>query len=336
MRRFYFARDGNSIGFHRRVWMQQTLQLTFREVRVMEAYQTMATAGNSRARSAPLLPRKSVSELVGSLSRNRRELIRPVLQHPRGFVLLSVREMAHKLETDPATTLRIVQSMGFAKYRDFQRYLHESAIAQATPLDLMQSASRKDSDIPAHIGALLDQDLKNLHGLRHSLDFDRATDLARRLYGANRIYLIGGDLAVSLVHFLDYNLSILGLLAQTGTTPGRVMHLMRSVGKNDVLIAISFRRGLRQTVEGLRQARSKGAYCVGITDTYVSPVARYSTECFLASIDSPSFGGSYVAPMAMLNVIILACANYRRARTIALLKEADKEQLSGFRWYRED
>lgn len=295
----------------------------------------MANSRHPRAKAASPPPRQSVSELISSLSSNRRELIRPVLQHPREFVLLSVRGMARKLKTDPATTLRIVQSMGFAKYRDFQRYLHEAAIIQATPLDLMQSAARKGSDIPAHIRALLDQDLKNLHGVSHSLDFDRATGLARSLYAAKRIYIIGGDLALSLVYFLEYNLSILGLPAQTGTTPGRVIHLMRNVTKYDVVIAISFRRGLRQTVEGLKMARSKGAHCVGITDTYVSPVARYSTECFLASIDSPSFGGSYVAPMAVLNVILVACANFRRSRTIALLKEANREQLTGFRWYRE-
>jgi len=99
------------------------------------------------------------------------------------------------------------------------------------------------------------------------------------------------------------------------------------------VFAISFRRGLRQTVEGLQQAKERGAYCVGITDTFLSPVARSADESILASVETPSFGASYVAPIALLNVILVACANYRRARTLKLLQEVDKEQRLGFRWY---
>jgi hypothetical protein len=84
------------------------------------------------------------------------------------------------------------------------------------------------------------------------------------------------------------------------------------LGKRDLVIAVSHGRGLRQTVEGLRQAREKGAYCVGITNTLVSPIGEFAHEFFLTSIATPSFGSSYVAPMALFNVIVLACANRTR------------------------
>src|SRR5437588_6787013 len=58
-------------------------------------------------------------------------------------------------------------------------------------------------------------------------------------------------------------------------------------------------RSLRQTVEGAEQARANGAHCVGIADTYLSPLARECHEVFLASIESTSFGASYVAPIAL-------------------------------------
>ncbi len=111
------------------------------------------------------------------------------------------------------------------------------------------------------------------------------------------------------------------------------MHLVRHANKKDLVIAISFRKGLRQTVEGLQQARGKGAYCIGITDTYVSPVAQACNEVFLASIEAPPFGASYIAPMAILNAILVACANYRRARTLSILRAAELEELHGSRWY---
>ena len=98
-------------------------------------------------------------------------------------------------------------------------------------------------------------------------------------------------------------------------------------------IDISYGRGLRQTVEGLRQARDNGAYCVGITNTLVSPIGQFAHESFLTSIETPSFGSSYVAPMALFNVIVVACANHRRSRTLTLMKQLEQEQRHGFRWY---
>ncbi len=279
------------------------------------------------------VPRVSLGELIGRLSRKRQEVIRPVLENPREFVLLSVRGMAERLNSDPATTVRIVRRMGFPSYRDFQRFLHDLSIAHATSLDLMQSSSTRDGNIPSYARESLDQDLKNLQGLRNSLEYKRIQQLMRRVYEANRILLIGGDLASSLVMYFEYHLAVLGFTVLTATTPGRTPHLARMLGRRDLVFAISFRRGLRQTVEGIQQAKARGAYCVGITDTFVSPVTRFCDESFLASVETTSFGASYAAPIALLNVILVACANYRRSRTLALLRESDKEQRQGFRWY---
>ena len=157
--------------------------------------------------------------------------------------------------------------------------------------------------------------------------------MARRLYTAKRIVLLGGDLAANLVKFLEHHLVILGLPVTSATSPAEVVHKVRFLGKKDLVVAVSYRRGLRQTVEGLRQARANGAYCVGITDTFVSPIGQFAHECFLTSVDTPSFGASYVAPMALLNVIVVACANYKRSRTLTLLKKVEEEQRHGFRWY---
>jgi DNA-binding MurR/RpiR family transcriptional regulator len=89
---------------------------------------------------------------------------------------------------------------------------------------------------------------------------------------------------------------------------------------------------LRQTVEGLQQARANGAYCVGITDTFVSPIVRFANECFLTSVEAP-FSNSYVAPISFINILFAVCAHYRRARTLEVLKQVDQEQRHGFRWY---
>jgi DNA-binding MurR/RpiR family transcriptional regulator len=267
------------------------------------------------------------------LSDRRRDIIRPVLANPRQFVLLSVRDLAKSLGTDAATIVRIVRGMGFENYRAFQRHLHEASIAFATSLDTMQAGGAGKNGTAKLARESIDQDLKNLGALRSSVDPERIAAIAARVHSSRRLFIFGGDAATSLVVFFEYCLTLLGLPVFAGTGHGRIGHLARAAARKDVVFAISFRRGLRMTVEGLERARSNGAYCVAITDTLLSPLARIADVCFIASGETPSYGVSYVAAMALLNSLIAACGNARRSHVLKVLREVDAEQRSGSRWY---
>jgi DNA-binding MurR/RpiR family transcriptional regulator len=269
------------------------------------------------------------------LNRKRQEVFRPVLENPHAFVLLNVRELARKLKVDPSTVVRVVSKLGFVNYREFQRYLHELSVSKTTSLDSMRTSRANGWSLSAHVREAADRDAHNLQRFRNALDSDRIVSLARRIHEAKRIILLGGDLASYLVGFFHYHLILLGLPSVTATSSGEAAHLTSSSSKGDLLIAVSFRRGLRQTVEGMQQARANGAYCVGIADTHISPIARFAHECFTASVETPSFGASYTAPMSLLNVILTACGYYDRRSRMDLLKKVADEQRNGFRWYRE-
>ncbi len=89
-------------------------------------------------KDSPFLP--VPPRLLQQLSGKRQDIIRPVLESPREFVLLNVRDMARRLATAPTTIIRIVQALGFGSYKDFQHYLHDLSVTSATILDSMQAA----------------------------------------------------------------------------------------------------------------------------------------------------------------------------------------------------
>lgn len=276
-----------------------------------------------------------ISSILNRIYRTRQNMMRPVLEHPREYVLLSIRAMADKLKVDPATISRTVIAMGFGNYREFREYLHRCSVAHSTAFERMRAANGSHTTFEGHVRKTLDGSIRNLEGMCNSLDLGRLKAIADRFYAARRIYILGGDLAVSLVHFLHYQLMELGFDVTAVTSGGHVAHLMQRVTRKDVVVAISFRRGLRQTVEGIIQAHSRGCYTIGITDTSISPIVRLADECLLVSVDVPHFGASYVAPMAVMDALVSSVANRRRARSMALLKQMEEDQTTGYRWYTE-
>ena len=306
--------------------------VTDEQQRQLEAPREFPSMNREETREASNHRSMSFGERMARLHKKRQELIRPVQENPREYVLLTVRSLAGKLGTDPATVLRIVRGLGFEGYKDFKAYLHELSIAQATSLEGMQSATANGSNPVSHARQALEQDLQNLHTLRNTLDLEQVGRVAGKIHAARRILVLGGDMAIGLVEFLDYKFTLLDLPVVSATTPGKSAHAVRSVDKRDVVIAISFRRCLRQTVEGLERARGNGAFCVGITDTFVSPIARLANQTFLTPVAAP-FSNSYVAPISFINILFTMCAYYRRARTLKILKKVAHEQRHGYRWY---
>jgi len=280
-------------------------------------------------------PTINLQERLGRLTAKRQEILRPILEQPRGFVLLSVRDMAKRLSTDPATLVRIVRALGFANFREFQKHLHDLSIAFATSADTMQAAGSGRDRHLAHLSDSLERDLRNLQALKNTLDGARLVELAKRIYGSPRIIVLAGDLAAFLADYLEYHLILLGLPVFAATSAGRMVHLTRSLTSEDLAIAISFRRGLRQTVEGAKNAKHRGAHLVAITDTFLSPLARIADETFLAGIQTTSFGASYVAPVALLNSLLAACGQIRSPETLEIVREISEEQRHGYRWFHE-
>jgi len=269
---------------------------------------------------------------LNELSEKRQQIIRPVLESPREFVLLNVRDMASRLATAPATVVRIVQGLGFESYKSFQRYLHDLSVTSSTILDSMQAAGNT-TRTPKFLKSSRKQIQENLEFVMERVDLHQVLNIAVRIHEAKRVLLLGGDMASALVEYMEYHLTIAGLPVLAAINPGRATHLVRSTGEDDVVIGISFRRGLRMTIEGIQKARENEAYCIGITDSVLSPLARFSNELVIVPINSLSFAASYVAPIALIDLITAGVGNLRRKQVVDRLKEADQEQKHGYRWY---
>jgi DNA-binding MurR/RpiR family transcriptional regulator len=270
------------------------------------------------------------------LSGSRRRLIREILDNHEQTFFLSSREMAKRYGVDAATIVRSVQALGYERYADFAADLRRHFVKHITPYTVLKAATQEKRSVTDQVQHCLERDVESLSVLRSSLEANRAVALAKKIHGARRILVIGVDLASSLAWFLAYGLTPLGFDAEApvGST-GNLQHKVDLLTEKDLLVAISFGRCLRETVETVQRAHARNVPTFGITDSSTTPIALQCDDYLVVSTSSPSFTGSYVAPMALLNTIIVACAHLRPKRALAMLSRTEQEYRTGTRWYQD-
>jgi DNA-binding MurR/RpiR family transcriptional regulator len=294
------------------------------------------TLGNAALKGSPTALQSRFAESQSRLGPNRQRLIRAILGNCEETCFLSSRELAKRYGVDAATVVRTVQAMGYKGFADFSVDLRQHFVTQITPYTVLKAATREKRSVADHIDHSLDKAIDNLNAVRSELDRSLVIELARRILRSRRIMIVGVDFAESLSYYFAYGLTTLGFNAEAPTgSEGNIQHKVELLNEKDLLIAISFGQCLRVTVEAVMQARGQGVPTFGITDSETTPIARYSDAHLIAAVASPSFLNSYVAPMALINAVEVACAHLDPKRSLTKLKPTDKEYLSGPRWYRE-
>ena len=277
------------------------------------------------------------SEAQTNLSQSRKRLLNRILDEPDKTFFLSSREMAQRYGVDTVTIVRTIQAMGYQKYADFAHDLRNHFVTQITPYTAMKAAAQKNGSVADFVNQSIDQDLENLNALKANLDVNNVVGLAKQIHRTRRIIVVGIDFAASLAMSLAYGLVRLGCDAEapTGST-GVVQNKIKIMTEKDLLVAISFGQGLRETVEAVQRARRQNVPTFGITDGDKTPIARFCDQYIVASIARASFLDSYVASVAAINAILIACAHSQPKRALELLAQTEKEYSSGARWYREN
>lgn len=276
------------------------------------------------------------AQAQSELNPRRQRLVRAILDAADETCFLSSRELAKRYRVDATTILRATQVLGYESYADFSADLRQHFVTRITPYTALKAATREKRSVADHIDHALEKALDNVNKLKSDLDRERIIELAKLIKRSRRVLVVGVDFAASLSNCLAYGLLKLGFDAGApmGST-GNLQHKVEVLTPKDVLVAISFGQCLRDTVEAVRQAKKQGVPTFGITDSDTTPIARYCDAHVVASVVSPSFLNSYVAPTAVINAIHVACAHIDPKRALTRLRPTDREYAAGPRWYRE-
>ena len=102
-----------------------------------------------------------------------------------------------------------------------------------------------------------------------------------------------------------------------------INNLQATLGEGDLIIGISYPRYSKRTISAMKFARDHGARCLGMTDSKVSPLNEISDVCLYAKSEMVSFLDSLVAPMSLINALIMAVSARDRERTFETFRELE-------------
>ena len=296
----------------------------------------LAALNGADAKTAATALDERFANARSKLNARRQRLVRDILDSAGETCFLSSREMAKRYHVDATTILRTTQVLGYKSFAEFSADLRHHFVARITPYTVLKAATREKRSVSDHVDQALDKALDNLNVLKSNLDKQKVIDLARTIKRSRHVLVVGLDFAASLSYYLAYGLLALGFDAEAPIgSSGNLQYKVEVLTSKDVLIAISFGQCLRDTVEAVQRARKQGVPTFGITDSNTSPIARYCDAYLIAPVVSPSFLNSYVAPMAAISAVHVACAHIDPNRSLSRLRPTDREYASGHRWYRE-
>jgi len=287
-------------------------------------------------KAIPTVLEARFAEARHQLNPRRQRLIRAILDAADETCFLSSREMAKRFHIDATTILRTTQVLGYGSFADFATDLRQHFVSRITPYTALKAATREKRSIADHVDHSLEKAIENLDVLKSNLDRQRVIEVAKLIKRSRHVLVVGLDFAASLSYYLAYGLLALGFDAEAPIgSSGNLQYKVETLTSKDVLVAISFGQCLRDTVESVLCAKQQKVPTFGITDSETSPIARYCDAYLITPVVSPSFLNSYVAPMAAISAIQVACAHIDPKRSLNRLRPTDREYASGHRWYRE-
>jgi len=225
---------------------------------------------------------------------------------------MTASKLGSTVGVSESTVVRFATEMGFDGYPSLQKDLRDLVRNKLTTIQRMEvSSDRIGSNV---FDKVLNLDMERIRQTLEEGSRESFNDAVDAITNAKNIYIIGTRSSSALAVFLAYYLNLMlenVKVIQATNSSGLFEQIMR-IGKEDLMIGISFPRYSKHTVKALKYAKDAGADVLAITDTSASPLVGVSNFALLARSDMVSFVDSLVAPLSVINALIVALGSKKR------------------------
>ena len=256
---------------------------------------------------------KIQSELPG-FSKGQKQIARFILEHYDKAAFMTASRLGVTVGVSESTVVRFATELGYDGYPHLQRALQEMIRNKLTSVQRMEEVAGDRMGGRDVLQTVLHADTDMIRVTLDEIDRDAFQGAVDALMGAKRIYILGVRSSSALASFLGFYFNLLFenvTLVHTNSVSEIFEQVLR-VGPGDVLFGISFPRYSKRTLSAMKYARDRGARVIALTDSQLSPLARVADHVLLARSDMASFVDSLVAPLSVINALIVAVGMSRR------------------------
>ncbi len=248
-----------------------------------------------------------IEEGMPGFSKGQKRIANYILNHYDKAAYMTASKMGQLVGVSESTVVRFAIELGFDGYPDMQKSLQELIRMKLTSVQRVEVTNSLigEGDV---LEKILMSDAEKIRRTLEEVDRDAFEAAVDKIVAAEKIYIIGVRSSSSLAGFLNFNFRmIFDNVKFVQTTSGSEMfEQIMSIGPNDVMIAISFPRYSKRIVNAVEYAHNAGADVISLTDSHQSPIAGVADQLLLARSDLVSFVDSLVAPLSIINAIIVA------------------------------
>lgn len=232
----------------------------------------------------------NIKELIDrhyhELSKTQKKVAAQVLDYPRQVALKSAQELGAEIGASETTVIRFCYSLKLAGYTELQKMIREQLLNQESSLSSYRQSKVELQDKPHFMMQVMEQDRNMIEETMREIretDYDMAIE---QLSKAKKVYILGMRSSSAAASWLSYAVGLVRSdVRSIRPEVEDVVQTISEMGKEDVLVVISFHRYLREPIQIAHLAKKQGIFILGITDSHLAPI--HSAADVLFPIHSP-------------------------------------------------
>jgi DNA-binding MurR/RpiR family transcriptional regulator len=266
-----------------------------------------------------------IRSMVPNLSKGQKNIAKYISDHYDKAAFMTASKLGAITNVSESTVVRFAVELGFEGYPQLQKELQELIRNKLTSMQRIEVSADRIGDHDV-LEKVLNSDIEKIRKTLFEIskvDFEGAADA---IVNASTIYILGVRSASALADFMGYyfNLILKNVKVVYSTGVSEMFEQILRITPDDVFIGLSFPRYSSRTVKVLKFASDRGAKVIAITDSMLSPLVPYSQFALLAKSDMVSFVDSLVAPLSLINALIVAVGLKKRDEVYETFSELER------------
>lgn len=266
-----------------------------------------------------------IQSKMPSFSKGQKLIANYILQFYDKAAFMTASKLGQTVKVSESTVVRFAAELGYDGYPAMQRTLQEMIRNKLTSIQRIEVTDDRmgNHDI---LSMVMHSDVEKVRMTLEQIDRSDFDGAVQDIVKAKRIYILGVRSASAISTFLAFyfNLIFDNVTHVTAASASEIFEQLLRVGSDDVVIGISFPRYSKRTVKAMEFARDRGAKVVAITDSEASPLSVSAHRLLVAKSDMVSFVDSLVAPLSLVNALIVAIARAKKQDLSRNLEELER------------